>query len=186
MPEESIGERIKALRVGQGKTLSDLGERANLSISYLSQIERDKTTPSISTLTSIAKALDVGLRYFFETEAETAVVVRRGEEGVTISSDTRAACQPLTPEVGETKLDVCRITLPPHAPSESLPQRAGEELAFVLSGELTITIGDEQFLLSAGDSVHYNALEPHCWQNFGSEPCAVIWSHAIPWSEHQS
>jgi transcriptional regulator with XRE-family HTH domain len=186
MQEESIGERIKALRVGQGKTLAELGERAKLSISYLSQIERDKTTPSISTLTSIAKALDVGLRYFFETEAETAFVVRRDEGGAAVLSDTRIACHHLTPEVGEAKLEVCQITLPPLAPSESLPQRAGEELAFVLSGELTITVGDEQFLLAAGDSVHYNALEPHCWQNFGNEPCAVIWSHAIPWTEHQT
>lgn len=186
MPDESIGERIKALRIGQGKTLAELGESANLSRSYLSQIERDKTTPSLSTLTSIAKALDVGLRYFFETEAETAFVVRRGEGGVGRLPDARSACQHLTPEAGSARLEVCQITLPPHAPPESLPQRSGEELAFVLSGELTITVGDEQFQLAVGDSVHYDASEPHRWQNSCDEPCVVIWSHANPLTNHRT
>jgi transcriptional regulator with XRE-family HTH domain len=62
---KSIGERIKALRTERRLTLAGLGEKVTLSVSYLSQIERDKTTPSLSTLMDIAKVLNVGLRYFF-------------------------------------------------------------------------------------------------------------------------
>ena len=70
---DSIGERIKALRSDQGLTLARLGEKTGLSTSYLSQIERDKTTPSLVTLTAIARPLNVGVRYFFETEVRQAL-----------------------------------------------------------------------------------------------------------------
>jgi len=175
---ESIGERIKALRTEQGMTLAGLGEKASLSTSYLSQIERDKTTPSLSTLTALAKVLNVKLRYFFETEAEAACVVRadKGQDESVPDSTTR---QRLTPTVGSNKLEICRVALQPHAPSEQLATFPGEEFILVLEGELTILVGDEHFSLAAGDSIHYDAAQPHCWNNDGDQPCAVIWSRAF-------
>ena len=182
----SIGERIKGLRMEEGITLVELGERVNLSASYLSQIERDKTSPSLSTLMSIAKALNVGLRYFFEVETEAAHLVRAhdGREGEGPRGSATREC--LTPEVGNPSIQVQRITLPPRAPAEELALRAGEELVFVLSGELTITIGEEEFLLASGDSIHYDALSPHCWENKGNESCTLIWSHAGSRTERPS
>ena len=63
--ESSIGERMKSLRVERGMTLAELAEQVNLSTSYLSQIERDRTMPSLSTLVDIAQGLKVEPRYFF-------------------------------------------------------------------------------------------------------------------------
>jgi transcriptional regulator with XRE-family HTH domain len=175
---ESIGERIKALRTEQGMTLAELGGKADLSTSYLSQIERDKTTPSLSTLTCIAKALNVGLRYFFETEAEVAYVVRAGGGQNGLTSDSSIIRQRLMPEAGSNKIEICRVVLEPHTSSEQFVPYPGEEFVFVLAGELTVVAGDEQFVLAAGDSIHYDALQPHCWSNEGGEPCLAIWSRA--------
>jgi transcriptional regulator with XRE-family HTH domain len=176
---KSIGERIKSLRTEQGMTLAGLGEKVNLSVSYLSQIERDKTTPSLSTLMDIAKVLNVGLRHFFETEAEAAYVVRadKGQDGP--APDSPIVHLRLTPELGSSRIEAYRAILQPHTSSEQLAPFAGEEFGFVLAGKLTISVGDEQFVLDAGDSIHYDALQPHCWTNEGDEPCAVIWSRAI-------
>jgi transcriptional regulator with XRE-family HTH domain len=177
MPE-SIGERIKALRTEQGMTLAELGEKVKLSTGYLSQIERDKTAPSLSTLMDIAKALNVGPRYFFETEAEEAYILRAHGGQVSPAPDSPIARLRLTPDVGSSKLEAYRVTLQPHTSSEQLDLFSGEEFGFVLTGELTIRIGDEQFVLAAGDSIHYDAFQPHCWGNAGDEPCVVIWSRA--------
>lgn len=181
---QNIGERIKALRSEEGMTLAELGQRTNLSVSYLSQIERDKTTPSLSTLTNVAKALNVGLRYFFETEAEAAHVVR-ADERPGLAPDSSIVRQRLAPEVGNSQIKVQRVTLQPDSSPESLEQCPGEELAFVLSGRLTMTIGEERFILAEGDSIHYDALQPHSWQNDTAERCVVIWAHAISRTERQ-
>jgi transcriptional regulator with XRE-family HTH domain len=175
---ESVGERIKALRTAQGMTLAELSEKANISISYLSQIERDKTTPSLTSLTGIARALDVGLRYFFETdEAEAAYVVVAGEQDrLEPQPSTGRVC--LSYQVGNGKIEVYRVALRPHTPAEGLDSHLGEEFGFVLAGELTVSLGDERFVLTAGDSIHYDAVLPHTWSNEGDEPCVVIWARS--------
>jgi transcriptional regulator with XRE-family HTH domain len=175
---KSIGERIKSLRTEQGMTLAGLGEKVNLSVSYLSQIERDKTTPSLSTLMDIAKVLNVGLRHFFETEAEAAYVVRADKGPAGLAPDSPIAHLRLTSEVGSSKIEAYRTILQPHTSSEQLAPFAGEEFGFVLTGTLTIHVGDEQFVLDAGDSIHYDALQPRCLSNEGEEPCVVIWGRA--------
>lgn len=183
---ESIGERIKALRLKHGMTLAELSRKTNLSTSYLSQIERDKTTPSLSTLTGIAKMLNVPLRHFFETEAEAAFVVRADERRVSTRSDSGATRQSLSTNTGNHKLAIDHIVLPPATPRQELAPYPGEECVFVLSGELAVCVGDEQFVLAVGDSIHYDALQPHGWSNPGDKLCTVIWSHSASQSERQS
>jgi len=183
MPE-NIGERIKALRVEQRMTLSDLGEKVNLSTSYLSQIERDKTAPSLSTLMDIARALDVGPRYFFETEAEVAYIQRAGRGPERVTTDSPIECRPLTLDGRDNKLGANWVTLRPHTPPALLDPYLGEEFVFVLSGELTISIGDEQVVLAAGDSIHYNAYQTCYRSNAGDTPCTAIWGRAASLQDH--
>ena len=166
-------------------TLAELGKKVSLSVSYLSQIERDKTTPSLSTLMDIAKVLDVGLRHFFETEAEAAHVVRADERQDHPIHSSSSVCRRLTPEAGSSKLKVSRVTLLPRARPEQLTPFAGEEFVFVLEGELTLGVGDERFVLAAGDSIHYDALQPHGWSNEHDKSCVFIWSRSTSWAERQ-
>lgn len=167
-------------------TLAELGEKANLSISYLSQIERDKTSPSLTTLETIAKSLNIGLRYLFKSDNEVAFVVRANratEVAATLSPIER---QPLMPLSGNPEIEVHRITIQPNSGSEEIEQFAGEEIIFVLKGELTIAIGDEQFVLCAGDSIHYDALLMHSFINTSDQSCIMIWSRARSLSDYQS
>ncbi len=183
---ESIGERIKILRTDQGMTLAELGEKANLSISYLSQIERDKTSPSLTTLETIAKSLNTGLRYLFESDSEAALVVRANKStDVTILS-LPIERHPLMPLTGNPEIEVYQITIHPHYGMEEIEQFAGEEIIFMLGGELTILIDDEQFILNTGDSIHYDALLTHRWKNATSQSCVMIWGRARALPDYQS
>jgi transcriptional regulator with XRE-family HTH domain len=181
---ENIGERIKALRIEQGMTLSNLGEKVKLSTSYLSQIERDKTSPSLSTLMDIARALDVGPRYFFETETDVAYIQRADRGPGRKPSNSPVECRRLTLDMMGSKLEAFWVTLRPHAPPEQLDPYLGEEFVFVLTGELTIILGDEQLVLTAGDSIHYNAYQPCYRSNAGDEPCTLIWGRAASLQDH--
>ena len=183
---ESIGERIKTLRTRQGMTLAELSEKANLSISYLSQIERDKTSPSLTTLETIAKSLNIGLRYLFETDDEVAFVVHADRGTRAAPSGVLIERQPLMPQSGNPEIEVYRIIIHPNAAVEQIEQFAGEEIIYVLNGELTISIGDELFTLNAGDSIHYDALLMHSWQNESNESCTIIWGRARALSEYQA
>ncbi|HEX7975559.1 MAG TPA: XRE family transcriptional regulator [Anaerolineales bacterium] len=170
----SIGERIKTLRNERGMTLADFGKRVSLSTSYLSQIERDKTTPSFSTLLEIAKALNVGPRYFFEDEAEVAYVLRAGNGQDHQPADTQASPLRLTPGGEGNKLEIFRIQLEPHTALEQFDPFSGEVLGFVLSGQTTVKLGEEEYILAAGDSIHYSASRAYDWINTGDEQCVVI------------
>lgn len=170
----SIGERIKTLRNERGMTLADFGKRVNLSTSYLSQIERDKTTPSFSTLLEIAEALNVGPKYFFEDEAEVAYVQRAGNGNGRPDGDPRSATLRLTPGGESNKLEIFRIRLEPHASLEQFDSFSGEVIGYVLSGETTVKSGQEEYALAAGDSIHYNASRAYDWINTGDEQCVVI------------
>ncbi len=183
---ETIGERIKTLRTGKGMTLAELGEKANLSTSYLSQIERDKTSPSLTTLETIAKSLNVGLRSLFETDDEGAFVLRARKETNTPTHRDPVVRQALMPQIGNPEIEVYRITFHPRSAPELIEQFTGEEIIYVLDGELTISIGDEQFVLTAGDSIHYDALLIHSWKNESNDFCTIIWGRARSLSDYQS
>lgn len=182
---DSIGERIKTLRIEHGMTLAELGEKVNLSTSYLSQIERDKTSPSLTTLESIAKSLNIELRYFFETDDEATFVVRGHEKTKSPLDKMPNGRQPLMPPIGNPKIEVYQIIINPAYPPQEIERSAGEEIIFVLDGELTISIGAEQFTLTAGDSIHYDALLFHSWKNEINHPCTIIWGRALSLSDYQ-
>jgi transcriptional regulator with XRE-family HTH domain len=183
---ESLGERIKTLRTEQGMTLAELGDKANLSISYLSQIERDKTSPSLPTLETIAKSLNTGLRYLFDYNSdETAFVVRANKSTAATTPSAPIERYPLMPLSGNPEIEVYRITIHSNSLIEEIDQFAGEEIIFVLEGELTILIGDEQFILKAGDSIHYDALLMHSWKNSSNQSCVMIWGRARSLSDFQ-
>jgi transcriptional regulator with XRE-family HTH domain len=179
---QSIGARIRALRTEQKLTLSELASRCNLSTSYLSQVERDKTTPSLQTLTVIAGALSVRLRTFFETTTEAAYVVRvEDRAGDEIKSGHMVERQ-LAPNdnawepSSKDRLVVRHLLIPAGGASGPLPTYPGEELLLILSGQLLVEIADEHFTLAAGDSLHYDATRPHAWRHQHHETCALIWS----------
>ena len=174
----SIGERVKFLRTEKGMTLVGLGDKINLSTSYLSQIERDRTNPSLTTLMNIARALNVDPRYFFESGDDTTLVIRAGQVCPPKIINSEMVRYSLSSTDSSDTLQVYRIVIQPHSPPQEFETFSGEEMCYLLSGELIIVAGDETHVLKAGDSIHYDALLPHSWSARGDHNCELIWSRA--------
>jgi transcriptional regulator with XRE-family HTH domain len=178
---ESIGERIKAVRQKQKLTLAKLAEKSNLSASHLSQVERNRSIPSLMTLASIAKALEVNLRDLLEAEENQVHITRashRDEENGDVTSPV--VMSPLTNLGNGWELEVHHLTLHPGGPRLDFEPYPGEILGFVQAGALMILVDDELFELQAGDSIHYDASQSHSLCCGGDNPCVVIWCNSPP------
>jgi transcriptional regulator with XRE-family HTH domain len=176
---QNLGKRLRAVRNERGLTLIQLGQQVGLSASYLSQIERGETTPSLSRLTTIAKALDVEVRYFFEEDVSAPCVVKLNQ-GKRLSGTANAIVELLSADPTDKKIQPYRLVCQPGASRDQPSTYPGEELGFILKGQLTVTVGEETFVLKAGDSIHYQTLQPYSWRNEGDEECIAIWAVSPP------
>jgi len=176
---QSIGKRLKALRNERGLTLVQLGQQVGLSASYLSQIERSVTMPSLSRLTTIARVLDVEVGYFFEDAVSSSCVVKLNQ-GQRLRGTTNAIVELLSADPSDKKIQPYRLVCQPGASRDPPPTHPGEEFGFVLKGQLTVTVGEETFVLKAGDSIHYETLQPHSWRNEEDKECIAVWAVSPP------
>jgi transcriptional regulator with XRE-family HTH domain len=176
---QDLGKRLRAVRKEQGLTLIQLGQQVGLSASYLSQIERGVTMPSLSRLTAIASALDVEVRYFFEEDGTAPCVVRL-DRGKRLGNTADVLVELLSADPSDKKIQPYRLVCQPGASRDQPPTHTGEEFGFILKGQLVVTVGEETFVLEAGDSIHYQTLEPHSWRNEADEECIAIWAVSPP------
>lgn len=183
---KDLGKRIKELRNQRDMILTELGERTNLSASYLSQIERNKATPSLTTLLSIAEALDVELRYFFESDAEAVHVVRSDESPEPQAIRSQTSCTRLTAEGSGWKIDAHRLILQPGGSELEYLPKQGEVLVFVLEGTLAIAVGEERYVLAEEDSVHFDAGQPCFLAAQGHVPAVALVCDSPPRSSTDS
>lgn len=155
-------------------TLAELGQKVNLSTSHLSQIENNKTSPSLTTLLDIARALEVEIRYFFETQPGKVHVHRalRGKEAPI--SKKKIDSVTLTHSSKENLLDVMMITIQPGTHKERIPNFNGEYFYYLLSGSMLIRTKDELIELNQGDSIHFDGLQESWWENPNEVTCVII------------
>jgi quercetin dioxygenase-like cupin family protein/DNA-binding phage protein len=176
---ESLGRRLKALRTEHGVTLAQLGSMVGLSASYLSQIERNKAQPSLTTLSSVADKLGVEMRFFFEGSTPVWQVVRNGT-GKEFSDETgKATFEILSSGAVRGKFEPYRITCQPSTTIDE-DTHPGEELIFILEGQLEVSVGEEVFPLTQGDSIHYQGSQPHAWRNVSGRECCLLWALSPP------
>ncbi len=183
MPKElrTLGADIRALRKARGLTLVDLAASLGRSVGWLSQIERDISSPSVDDLRDLAQVLDVSVSSLFRVAAAA------GEEGRIVRRDAR---RPL----GSRKAGLVEALLSPdltddfemvHSTFEAgatLPEtvtRPTQEVAYILSGRLDVWIGGTCYHLRPGDSFRIKG-EPYRWANPYSTTCEAIWVIAPP------
>jgi len=181
---DHLGRRLRILRKERGLTLAQLGRQVGLSASYLSQIERGVLMPSLPRLTAIAKTLAVDVRDFFEEEGGPACVVRYSQ-GKVLRNGDRVLVELLSADpVGKSILPY-RVVCQPGTSCERPSTYPGEECAFILKGQLSVTVGDEAIVLNTGDSIHYQRHQPCSWKNEGDRECIVIWAACPPIKEDE-
>ena len=177
-----LGRAIRARRRALDLTLKDLGERSGLSVGFLSQLERDLATPSLSALSGIAAALGVALDAFLAAPRPASGLTRRGERPL-FSTGTAGTDQiryeRLSTAFPGQSLNAVLVHVPPGYESEAV-RHEGEEIAYVLEGSLIVGIAGETIRLDAGDSLHYAAGQAHRWTNAQDGWTRVLWTGTAP------
>jgi transcriptional regulator with XRE-family HTH domain len=162
-----LGLRLQAARERAGVTLREVARRTGLSPSFLSQLERDRVSPSIASLKQVASALGVRVADLLaEPSAGDGVVLRRAARPVWRLAHARyEQLAPAAPGA-ERRMQPQLITFEPGGTLGDHPvSHAGDEFGFVLSGRVECAVGDEVFLLEPGDSVYFDARRPHRTRN---------------------
>lgn len=173
----NIGEKLKALRTKYGKTLKELAGEANLSVGFLSQFERGKTTIDVKHLQTLATIFNVNIQYFFDDNAADQVIIRSYNQKIDKQLN-HTIYKPLSNSVGLTMRPELLILLP--TAERELPKaytHEGEEFVYVLSGTLTLVINDKIHYLYPGDATHFSSMQPHNWGNQSSLPVQMIVVH---------
>jgi len=166
--EVAIGREVRAFRKQQGITVAELSRLTELSIGMLSKIENGNTSPSLTTLQTLADALSVPLTAFFRgyEEKREAILTKAGE-GVEIERDgTRAGHQyNLLGHIGSNASGVIvepyLLTLTKESDTFNTFQHDGIEMIYMLEGKVDYLHGKETYLLEPGDTLFFDADAPH-------------------------
>jgi len=169
-----VGPSIRGRRRQLSMTLQDLGRAAGVSVGYLSQIERDNATPSLGTLAQIAQALGVGLDYFIAMPRAADSLARASERTVFSIDGSSIHYEQLGADIPGHELSSFILHVPAGYASETVSHE-GEELIYVLDGEIVQVLDGERFVLKAGDSLHYRGHRPHSWSNPGTTTARLLW-----------
>ena len=176
-----LGPRIRALRQARNITLRELAERAGVTESFLSQVEREVTSPSIASVQRIARALDLAIAELFTEEAPHSRVVRRAARRRIAYPGLRAIDEFLTSDMSG-RLQVILSTIEPGGGTGDEPYAhdSDEEVVIVLSGQLELWVADEHHLLEEGDSIAYSSRLPHRNVNSSDRQALVLFCVTPP------
>lgn len=172
--EPNVGLRLRALREQQRLSLRELAERCGLSFNAISRIERGENSPTVSTLHLLASALHVPITAFFEAGEEQALVVVRREARLR-STGNGITMESLGIGLRNQQIEPFLVTVDPQARTGDAPvSHAGEEFVYCVAGSITYRINDEWYELQAGDSLLFEASQPHCFRNTGTAPAQIL------------
>lgn len=178
-----IGALIRERRRKLNMTLKALGEAANLSVGFLSQVERDQATPSLGALSLISRSLDVEMEYFISSPAVIRGTTKAGERESFSVDSSSLKYERLGADFAGNNLSSFIITVPAGYQSETVSHE-GEEIIYVLEGEVTTNVEGESVVLSKGDSLHFRSTRQHSWRNVTDKPVRILWTGTVPifWS----
>jgi transcriptional regulator with XRE-family HTH domain len=170
----SLGKKIEDLRRKRGLTSRALATGVQVTSSLISQIEHDKTSPSLDTLRRIAKALQVPLTYLLLEDDLEPQVVRKRERHVIHLEDSQLRATFLSP-LPPQHLELVLLDLPPGKVAWTRPRsHEGQECRLVVKGTILAHYGEKTYLLEEGDSILWNGTVPHRIENVGNTDAQLL------------
>lgn len=173
--EYSVGDKIREIRNGRSLSLKKTAELSGLNINTLSLIENDKTSPSVSTLQQLAKALDVPIVAFFESEPVSAHVVFTPAGNRPFSTFGQTQMENLGKDLCGSVVQPFVVTLAPGAGSgDQQVVHTGHEFVYCLSGKVRYMVEKMEYDLETGDSLVFEAHLAHQWKNISDLTSQLI------------
>ena len=165
-----IGSRLRAARRTRRLTLNELAHNTGISISLLSRIENEKSVPTLEALFNIAKVLDIDVATFLKVDESNDYLIKaesrqkihdpQGAKGSTV--------EVITSQLGDWLLEAFLVTVRPGGHGGVATSHEGEEMGFMIDGELEITVEGTTFVAKKGDSFHFSSHLSHSHKNTGN------------------
>ena len=182
----AVGQRLRDIRRSRKLSLEAIAARTDLSIGFLSQIERGLSSPSLRVLATIADVLGIGIAGLFgatETAAagSDAIVTREQQRAELNLWRTGISKQLLSPSGSEGRLNLFLVHMEPDGSTgDELYTHDGEEAGLVLEGEMILTVDAESWTLRTGDSFRFASRRPHRFSNPSDKAKAVVlWVNCV-------
>ena len=171
----NIGQKVRELRIAKNLTQEELADRSELSKGFISQLERDLTSPSIATLVDILQCLGTNLNEFFSDDEEEQVVF--GDEDYFEKKDTdlKNTIEWIIPNAQRNMMEPIRLTLAPGGATYPDLPHEGEEFGYVLQGSVKIHVGNKVYKAKKGESFYFTPHAKHYIEASSSSGARLIW-----------
>lgn len=170
----NIGEKIKRLRLENSLTQEELANRCELSKGFISQIERDMTSPSIASLVDILESLGTNLKDFFSEKEEEKIVFQKTDAFESIDEDMGHEIHWIIPNAQKNMMEPLMVMIEPGGTFMEDTPHQGEEFGYVLSGIVNIQLGNKKFKAKKGDSFYYKSNCDHSITNSGKSAAKLL------------
>lgn len=174
----NIGNKLKELRISNDLTLQELASRSELTKGFLSQVERNLTSPSISTLEDILEALGTNLSDFFQAEDEEQIVFHTYD--FFIDEKEEYKIEWIIPNAQKNEMEPILLTLYPKQKSRVMESHHGEEFGYVLKGNVVLVRDNKRYKLKAKETFYINGKSSHYLENIGNSEAKVLWVTTPP------
>ncbi|HVM87680.1 MAG TPA: XRE family transcriptional regulator [Puia sp.] len=176
-----IGDKIKEKRLQKNTTLEELASKAGVSKGLISQIENNRTVPSLPVLFNIIHSLEEDLKTFFEDMhdhfSNRGVLIVRKEEAKAFKKEPVKGFsykRVLARNIASQTVDVVLLELAKGAGRKQLIRTDAFECKYVLKGKIEYQVKKEQFILNQGDTLFFDGRAPHKLKNMGSTEALIL------------
>ena len=173
-----IGNRLKELRIQKGLTQEELADRAELSKGFISQLERNLTSPSIATLLDILQCLGTTIGEFFNESPEEQIVFGKSDYFEKLDTELKNEIKWIIPNAQKNVMEPIMLTL--EAEGETYPDNPheGEEFGYVLQGSIAIRIGNKVYRAKKGESFYFVSDKKHYLTS--KSGATILWVSSPP------
>ena len=173
-----IGNKLKELRVLKGLTQEELADRSELSKGFISQLERNLTSPSITTLMDILQCLGTSIGEFFNEAPDEQIVFGKQDYFVKVDTEYKNEIKWIIPNAQKNTIEPIYLTL--QAGGSTCPDtpHEGEEFGYILQGTVSIHLGNKTYKAKKGESFYYTADKTHFLSS--KNGATLIWVSSPP------
>ena len=175
-----IGTKLKELRVQKDLAQEELPDRAELSKGFISQVERDLTSPSIATLVDILQCLGTNLEEFFSDTSTEQVVFKKTDYFEKYDNELNNKIEWIVPNAQKNMMEPILLTLDPGGSTYPDNPHEGEEFGFVLSGTINIHIGSNIYKAKKGEAFYFTPNKKHYITAPGKSGAYFLWVSTPP------
>ena len=176
----NIGQKVRELRIAKNLTQEELADRSELSKGFISQLERDLTSPSIATLMDILQCLGTTVSEFFQEEPEDQIVFQNEDYFEKIDYELGSKTEWIIPNAQKNMMEPIRLTLAPGGATYPDLPHEGEEFGYVLQGSVKIHVGNKVYKAKKGESFYFTPHAKHYIEASSSSGARLIWVSTPP------